>query len=119
MITLFTSLLLDFVCSLHSIGRAEKIFPTLGIAGKSQKNISKIYRKQLSVAAAPPPEGAVGGQCRKFVPLPAPHAARKGDGAPRRVRDSPLRSRAGRGSQISAQLPHARLQVYSGSPGKD
>lgn len=59
------------------------------------------------------------GQCRKFVPLPAPDAARKGERAPRRVRDSPLRSRAGRRSQISARLPPARLQVYSGSPGKD
>ena len=59
------------------------------------------------------------GQCRKFVPLPAPDAERKGERAPRRVRDSPLRSRAGRRSQISARLPPARLQVDSGSPGKD
>ncbi|CAI9156739.1 unnamed protein product [Rangifer tarandus platyrhynchus] len=81
--------------------------------------VSEPRATYLSVAAAPPPEGAVRGRCRKFVPLPAPDAAGKGQGAPRRVRDCPLRSRAGRSSQISAGLPPARLQVYSGSPGKD
>lgn len=46
MIALFTSLLLDYVCSLHSIGRAAKVFPTLGTAGNSQKNISNWKKKK-------------------------------------------------------------------------